>query len=105
MFSVFHRQVHWKTAEKCDILVNITHLKPYLKSLRTWQTLFPFFTHDKIIHLKQWISGSSGCLSCQIRKVDGNLSAFVLKSLNSSFSYISRLQKGTQNDFKDFAKY
>lgn len=50
------------------------------------------------------ISGSSGCLSCQIRKVDGNLSAFVLKSLNSSFN-ISLLQKGTQNDFKDFAKY
>lgn len=51
------------------------------------------------------VSGSSGCLSCQIRKVDGNLRAFVLKSPNSSFNYISLLQKGTKNDFKDFANY
>ena len=47
MFSVFHRQVHWKTAEKCDILINITHVKPYLKSLRTWQILtFSLFEAD-----------------------------------------------------------
>lgn len=65
---------------------------------------FSFFHSWQNNSFKTMISGSSGCLSCQIRKVDGNLSAFVLKSLNSSFN-ISLLQKGTQNDFKDFAKY
>lgn len=65
-----------------------TFYKPYLKSLRTWQILFPFFTHDKKIHhLKSIGFGVFRMLilprnfSLQFRNMVANLSAFVLKSL------------------------